>query len=147
MSKPYKKAKRGTGKHIQLMEWFQKSEAWATLPPGPRALYIELKRRFNGTNNGEIFLSHRDAALAINVNRNTIGGYFRHLEERGLIPLRVKPHLGPSGIGQASVWSLEELPTNDGKPAGKAFMSWSEKDFPAKNSGQAVPKNGTRKRE
>ena len=64
--KPYKHHKKGGGRHLQLQEWFQRTEAWATLKPGPRALYIELKRCFNGSNNGRIFLSYRDAAEALN---------------------------------------------------------------------------------
>ena len=100
------------------------------MKPGPRALYVELKRRFNGSNNGAIYLSHRDAALALNVHRNTVGPMFRELERRGFIRLTVAPHLGPSGIGEASVWALEELATQDGKMAGKAFMRWSEKQNP-----------------
>ena len=57
-------------------------EAWATMKPGPRALYVELKRGFKGSNNGAIYLSHRDAAKAINVHRNTVGGYFLELEQQ-----------------------------------------------------------------
>lgn len=131
MAKSYKRHKRGeAGRHVQLPEWLQASEAWATMRPGPRALYVELKRRFNGSNNGVIYLSHRDAARALNVSRNTVGPMFRELEKRGFIRLTVAPHLGPSGIGQASVWALEELATQDGKLAGKAFMRWSEKQNP-----------------
>lgn len=131
MAKQYKRHKRGgAGRHVQLPEWLQASEAWATMTPGARALYIELKRRFYGSNNGQIFLSHRDAAKALNVHRNTVGKFFRELEQRGFIRLTVAPHLGPSGIGQASVWALEELATQDGKPAGRAFMGWSAKQNP-----------------
>lgn len=131
MAKSYKRHKRGgAGRHVQLPEWLQASEAWATMKPGPRALYVELKRRFNGSNNGTIFLSHRDAAVALNVHRNTVGPMFRELERRGFIRLAVAPHLGPSGIGEASVWALEELTTQDGKLAGKAFMRWNEKQNP-----------------
>jgi hypothetical protein len=60
--KPHKSNKRGTGLHVQLPEWLQASQAWATLKPGPRALYIEMKRRFNGSNDGRILLSHRKGA-------------------------------------------------------------------------------------
>ena len=129
-NRPYKHQKKGGGRHVQLPEWLQASEAWATLKPGPRALYIELKRRYNGSNNGEIFLSYRDAACALNAHRNTVGAWFDELQERGFITLTTPPHLGPSGIGQASKWALEELPTPDGKPAGKAFMRWREKQKP-----------------
>jgi DNA-binding transcriptional MocR family regulator len=100
------------------------------MKPGPRALYVELKRRFNGSNNGAIYLSHRDAAKALNVHRNTVGPMFRELELRGFIRMTRAPHLGPCGIGEASVWALEELPTPDAKLAGKAFMRWNEKQNP-----------------
>jgi len=131
----YKRHKRGSGRHVQLSEYIQASEAWASLKPGPRALYIELKRRFNGSNNGEIFLSHRDAANALNAHRNTVCGWFDELQARGFIRLRTPPHLGPSGIGRASKWALEEMPTMDGKPAGKAFMRWKSKQDPRTKNG------------
>jgi DNA-binding transcriptional MocR family regulator len=129
-SKPYKHNKRGAERYVQLPEWLQASDAWATLKPGPRALYIELKRRFNGTNNGRIIFSHRDAAGALHVHRNTVGPWFDELQARGFVFMTQAPHLGPAGIGKASIWALGELPMDDFKPAKKAFMRWSEKQIP-----------------
>ena len=126
-SKPYKRNKKGAGRHVQLPEYLQASEAWATLKPGPRALYIELKRRYNGRNNGNIILSHRDAATALNVHRNTVGAWFAELTERGFISMTQGAYLGPSGIGQAALWALQELPTTDGKPAVRGFKVWRHK--------------------
>ena len=123
-NKPYKRSKKGTGRHVQLPEYLQASEAWRTLKPGPRALYIELKRRYNGRNNGQIVLSHRQAAEALNVNRNTVGAWFAELQERGFIWMAQGPYLGPSGIGQAALWALAEEQTADLKPARKTFMQW-----------------------
>lgn len=128
--KSFRKGKKGAGRHVQLPEYLQATEAWASLKPGPRALYIELKRRFNGSNNGRIFLSQRDAAEAINVHRNSVGGYFAELEARGLIAMTRAPFLGPSGVGQASVWALQEFPTADGKSAQQGFLKWREKQNP-----------------
>ena len=122
--KAYKHSKRGIGRFVQLFEWFQKTEAWATLRPGPRSLYIELKRRYTGSNNGRIMLSHRDAAKLLNVHRNTVGTWFKELETRGFIVMTQDPYLGPSGVGQTSHWLLTELPGDDMKPASKAFASW-----------------------
>lgn len=133
--KPYKRKKRGTGRHVQLHEWLQASLAWRSLKPGPRALYIELKRRYNGNNNGAIILSHRDAAKALNVHRNTVGDYFRELEERGLIHATRGSCLGPAGIGEAAHWALDELPTQDSKPARKAFVLWIEPEKPRTKTG------------
>lgn len=144
---PYRKGKKGAGRHVQLPEYLQASEAWTSLKPGPRALYIELKRRYNGTNNGHIILSHRDAAKAINVSRNTVGPYFAELEERGLIFMTRAPYLGPSGIGQASLWALQEVPTADGKPATRVFQQWSRKKKPHPKTVHAHPKNRDAKSE
>jgi DNA-binding transcriptional MocR family regulator len=141
MAKPYKQHKRGgAGRHVQLPEWLQASEAWQSLKPSPRALYVELKRRYNGGNNGAIFMSHRDAATALNVSRNTVGPWFRELEDKGFIRLTQAPHLGPSGIGQASMWALTELPTKGSKSPTKDFMSWRKIQHPRKNTGTARPK-------
>lgn len=124
--KPYKSNKKGAGRHVQLPEWLQQTEAWASLKPGPRTLYIELKRRYNGTNNGKLFLSHRDAAEAINVHRNTVGPWFDELERRGLIRMEKGAHLGADGYGKAAQWALCEMPTCTGKPHDLSFRSWTE---------------------
>lgn len=110
------------------------------MKPGPRALYVEIKRRYNGQNNGEIVLSHRQAADALNVNRNTVGAYFEELQERGFIWMTQAPYLGPSGIGRASIWAISKMPTTDLKPARKSFMRWSEEQNPRKKNRTNRPK-------
>jgi hypothetical protein len=124
MAKGSNNTGRSSPKFVQLYFWVQETEAWATMPPGPRALYIELKRRFNGSNNGRIYLSHRDAAKACHAHRNTMSGWFRVLEERGFIVMTRGPHLGPSGVGISSTWALTEFGTIDGKRATNAFKKW-----------------------
>lgn len=140
-SKPYKHSKKGAGRHVQLPEWVQATEAWATLSPGPRALYIELKRRFNGTNNGQIFLSHRDAAAALNVHRNTVGPWFKELDQRGIIRMTKGAHLGSEGHGKAAQWALCEMPTSDGKPPDHAFRKWRKMEKPGTKSVRDCHKN------
>lgn len=137
MAAPRKGKGRGGGRFVQLPEWLQQTEAWATMKPGPRALYIEMRRRYNGRNNGEIYLSHRDAAAALNVHRNSVGPWMQVLVERGFIRLVEGPCLGPSGVGKASVWALTDLPTRDGQPATKDFTRWAGQN-PRTNTGQAV---------
>lgn len=126
MATKSKYSKGGGGRFVQLPEWLQQTGAWATMPPGPRALYIELKRRYNGANNGEIFFSHRDAAIALAAHRNTVGGWFKELQRRGFIEMTRAPHLGPSGVGRSSTWALAEFPMANGQRATMAFKSYQE---------------------
>lgn len=129
----YKKRKRGSGRFVQISEMMQSTEAWATLKPGPRALYIELKRRFNGRNNGQILMSCREAATLINVHRNTIPGYFQELQDRGIIRELRRGFLGAEGHGIATAWLLCELASADGKPAEMTFRTWRENQTPVTN--------------
>ncbi len=127
MAKPYKHGKKRGGRFVSLPEWLMASAAWQDLKPGPRALYVELKRRFNGGNNGELFLSHRDAARALAMGREAVAGYFRALKEHGFI-VETRGHcLGPSGIGQSATYALTEEALQ-GKPATKDFMKWKKQN-------------------
>ncbi|MDQ2094287.1 hypothetical protein [Rhodalgimonas zhirmunskyi] len=138
MSKgPYKGKKRGAGRHVQLPEYLQATAAWRDLKPGPRALYIELKRRFNGRNNGRLILSHREAAKALNCHRNTVCVWFKELETHGFISMMQSPHLGPSGVGLAALWALQEIPV-DGAPATMGFRKWKRPESPHKNCDSAA---------
>ena len=93
-SKPFKK---GSGRFIQLEHWFYDCPAWQSLKPGPRNLYIELKRHFNGCKNGHIFLSQRNAGAALNIGRDTVGRYFVELEVRRFITKTEGHYLGSEG--------------------------------------------------
>lgn len=128
MASKYTRGKRGgQGRFVQLPEWLLASQAWRSLKPGgPRALYIELKRQYRGgNNNGKLFLSHRNAAIALGVSRNTVGGYYRALKEKGgfIVETRGGHCLGPSGVGESASYALTENPL-DGAIATKDFMSW-----------------------
>ena len=126
IKRAYKKHKRGAPQFVMLYNWMIDSEAWLDLKAQPRALYLLIKRRFNGSNNGEIYLSHREAAKLLNMHRNSIGTYFDVLIEHGFLKQTTMPHLGPSGVGLSSKWELTELPVNH-RPATKEFMRWTKK--------------------
>ncbi len=107
MAQQYKSFKRGYVRHLQLAHWIMATEAWTTMPPGPRALYFELKRRYNGFNNGEIFLSHRDAAIALNIHQQ----HSRPLVQRARAA-RFHPHDPRTSPWTLWRWSLLYLGLN-----------------------------------
>jgi hypothetical protein len=120
------RSRRGppSGKFVMLSHWLLDSKSWRTMSPGPRALYVEIRRRFNGSNNGRITLSHREAAVKLSVHRNTVGAWFRELESRGFITATRGHFLGPSGVGETTHWALDEE-AMDGLPPVKKFASWT----------------------
>ena len=113
------------------------SPGWAALKPGPRALYLELKRRFNGRNNGKLFLSHRDAVESLGMNRKDIGTYFAELVDKGFIVPTQGHCLGPSGKGQATTYALTEERC-DNEPATMDFMACGKQNPRRKTRHMAV---------
>ncbi len=81
---------------------------------------MEPKRRFNGPNDGSI-LSQRQAAGALNVNRDRAGPCFEELEQRGFLCMMQRACLGRSGIGQSALWALDEGTLENGHVAPKCF--------------------------
>ena len=121
------------GRFVQLPEWILKTEAWRNLSLPSRCLYIELKRRYVGNNNGSIKLSYRECENLLGLHRNSIGQRFVELQKMGFITKTSEPYLGPSGIGQTANWLLEEyVDDRTGHPAGKRFMTIKNEN-PAQN--------------
>jgi len=55
---------------VKLRFWLLNSPAWQSLPPAARALYIDIVKRYNGSNNGRIVMGVRDAAKLIGVSKD-----------------------------------------------------------------------------
>jgi hypothetical protein len=115
-----------TERFVMLQHWLLNSEAWGSLKPSERALFVELKRRHNGSNNGQIGLSCREAAKFCKINADTASKGLRRLTELGFTKVRK--------VGAFSVkcrHSTEYELTDedcDGRPATKDFMSWRPKN-------------------
>ena len=123
MGKHFKKGQ--SAKFLMLDHWIYDTEAYRSLGLGARALYWALKRKYNGYNNGQVFMSHRDAAKDLARNRGTISVYFKELEEKGFI-VKTRGHcLGPNGMGQSTHWALTEYGLNGVKPT-YDFKAWQK---------------------
>lgn len=122
-NKPYKQQKRGKQPFVMLYHSMADTEAWRTLKPAPRALYLEIKRNYNGHNNGKVLLSYRDAANRLNCCYNSVGKWFKELEKRGFIKCRQRPQLGPSGVGRTSHWCITEFECG-GTRATNDYYKW-----------------------
>ena len=91
-----------------------RSEAWFACRPAARLIWFAVLERFNGSNNGAISLSVREAALYAGCSPNTAGRMFDELLSVGLLVCTQTSSFN-SGKRLARLWELTHLPK-----AGKA---------------------------
>jgi len=119
--------------HIRIHRGITNSAAWKTLSSEATRLLILIWARHNGTNNGSISFSHREAREALRVGTRKVPAAFKELQERGFLICRSKGSfrwkLG-AGEGKASEWEVTEEPC-DGKLAKKSYRDWKEKQITA----------------
>jgi hypothetical protein len=116
----------GNDRYARFFHWEIQSPAFRSLSIGARALLIELKTLYNGSNNGQLFLSVREAARRLNRGKNFAAKCLRELEDRGFIrPNVVGAFNLKAGArqGRATTWILTEFEFA-GSLATKEFMRW-----------------------
>ena len=131
----------GPTRFLKLDHWLLRTAAWRSLTAASRALYVEMGQRYNGSNNGEISMSVREAARLIHVAKDTAAKSFNELEAKGFIRRNVCGSFDWK-LRHATTWILTEYEFND-RPASKDFASWSpEKSETGPNAGTDCPKRG-----
>src|SRR5262245_4857387 len=110
---------------VALRYWLLQSKAWRSLPGNARALYIELATRYNGSNNGRIPYSAREAITALHISKATAVRLFTVLEDRGFIVCTKRGAFSLKTTRDASEWRLTEYDTaHPPAHATKDFMRW-----------------------
>ena len=116
---------RGKERYVSLRYWLLNAPAWKSLPGNARALYIELVRRYNGSNNGRIPYSVREAAQGLSISLHTASHLLRILQERGLIVCIKRGAFSLKTTKEASEWQLTEYDCDHPVAhATKDFMRW-----------------------
>ena len=101
---PKRKKGLGENKYAKFHLYITKTDAWKALPLRAKALYPLLMLQWAGdryNNNGEIFLSLRQAAERLGCSKDTARQAFWDLQVKGFIQVRVPGYLGVSGVGKA----------------------------------------------
>ena len=73
------------GRFSALPHHMTESPAWRSLRGSSIKVYIELLRRFNGLNNGDLHLSYGSAAKLLFISKSTVSAAFEELQEKGFI--------------------------------------------------------------
>jgi hypothetical protein len=111
MSRKHRDKGRIEGPFIAVLKEPWQCPAWRAMSPSARLLHIALKGRysFKLRNNGRIYLSTRQAAEEIGLNKDIIARCFRELQYYGFIVMTSGGCLGVEGRGKAPHWRLTEL--------------------------------------
>jgi hypothetical protein len=120
------KYKRGTPREklfVGFEFWEIETEAFAHLSADATRVYLFLKKRYNGSNNGQVIFSHRDAAKALRSDWRRAANALAELQHYGFIKLRTPGEPGPN-IRPASEWQLTVFECG-GQPASKDFARWN----------------------
>ena len=115
-------------RHVRLYHWVMATPAWKSLNGNQRALYVEIAARYDGSNNGRIPYSVREAAQALHIGKATAARDLIVLEERGFIVVMVRGAFNVK-LKLATEWRLTEFNCDvTGALPTKAFAKWSPKN-------------------
>src|SRR5215213_10323914 len=81
-----------TERFVSLPHYMLRSPAWRSLSPAARSVFIELAAIYNGSNNGRLALSARDAAEAVGCSKDTAARASVELVAKGFIECSSRGH-------------------------------------------------------
>ena len=113
----------GRAKHVRLYKDMLNTTAYRNLCSVARDLLVQLEYRYNGSNNGYIIMSHREALDCVGTNSNrAITKAFRQLHTHGFIKPRKK---GGFTVKQrlATEWILSNHEF-DGRQPTREYLHW-----------------------
>ncbi len=93
------------GKYLALDKPLFRSAAYRDLSQTARCLLNELIFSFNGSNNGDVWVSYADAIKDQRVGRSTLARAFDDLESHGFIKKNMPGGYATNG-GKATTWIL-----------------------------------------
>lgn len=126
MSKRHDSKGRSTTpqRYVRLMHWFMNTPAWNSLDGNQRAIYVAMAKHYNGSNNGRIHYSVREAVKSLPIGKTTAARALLVLQERGFIVPVTKGAFSVK-IKLATEWRLTEFDCNVfGEDASKDFVRW-----------------------
>lgn len=116
--------RKGKNKFVMLDRWLFQCAAWRACSPNERCAYLELKQRYDGTNNGRIALSVRDLSEALHVSKDTAGRTLKGLIEKGFIQVRKQSAFNMKQRLAAEYRLTEYGCDVTGELPSKDFMRW-----------------------
>jgi hypothetical protein len=131
--KTVKRRNRHGPKFVRLFHWMMDTPAWHSLSGWAMAAYLDLARHYNGTNNGELYLSVRKFAEGRECSPATAARVITELVDKGFIEItrnsgfNVKDHKRQARTFRLTVFFCDLTK----RPASNTFTKWKspEKHF------------------
>jgi hypothetical protein len=124
--RPKTKLKRGE-LFVRFEFWELETEAFQHLSADATRVYLFMHMRYDGSNNGAVVFSHRDAMKVLNADWRRAANALAELVHYGFIRCRTPGEPGPN-IRPASEWQLTKFECG-GQPASRTFARWDGTAF------------------
>ena len=115
---------RKGGQYVPISYAMAKSPAWRSLGGPAAKVYVELRSRFNGHNNGDLSLSCDEAKRLLHLGKTTVKRAFDELQLKGFIE---KTSPGHWYGRKATTWAVTDRKYND-RPATNEWQNWHKKN-------------------
>lgn len=119
---------RRDSRHVRIYSYEYNSPAFRALTPNERVVYFELRKRYNGSNNGRIALSAREAGEVCHKSKNVGARALLALAEKGFIKCHKdfafnnKHHLAREY--ELTAYSMKNIGDGKHRHGSKDFLRW-----------------------
>ena len=111
------------GQYVPLPYSMLKSPAWRSLSGNATKVWLEIRRRFNGGNNGRLSLSLNEGSHLLGIDKATVFRALTELEEKGFLEMTER---GQWYGHKATLWRTIDKPC-DGNRATREWEKWRPK--------------------
>jgi hypothetical protein len=112
----------GGGQYAPLPYVLLQSEAWRSLRGNSIKVWLEIRSRFNGGNNGSLSLSLDEGARLLGIGKATVSRALKELQTKGFLEMTKQ---GQWYGRQATLWRTTDSKCN-GHPATNEWKHWPE---------------------
>ena len=122
------------GKFVRLGEGLLTSEAWRSLSGAAIRYYIELRRRYRGSNNGRLHLSQAEARKRLGMGSHSVQRAQAELQEKGFIVLRAAASFYHKRAAEFALTDeRDDTLTGIAALPGNAWKHWRKNKSPCRN--------------
>jgi hypothetical protein len=111
------------GQYAPLPYSMLKSPAWRSLSGNTIKVWLEIRRRFHGGNNGKLSLSLNEGASLLGIGKATVFRSLKELQEKGFLEMTER---GQWDGHKATLWRVTDVKCDGHRPT-RDWEKWKPK--------------------